>query len=212
MCRCWPRAKLDISVRVEWRRIGREENRFEILTCAEREEDIGKPLRLGWQAVGTRRFPEDEDTELWKRFLVSSASKLMYEFDSRMSILESWMAFELFLEEFIRGMWNPPHLPDNLEYLHHVAGPSTTTDIRLVLHEALGIPFAGSEVWEGWEWTRVFRNQVAHGGRLQDTRYGEHGKKKKTIGNQFNDVREIAKFCYSSVVRAIYFIRYWDAG
>lgn len=198
----------DASVKTHWRKIGQERwDRFEILTSAEREEDIGKPVRLSWRAVGIRQLPTDSDLEMWKRFLISSASKLMYGSDPRMSILQSWMAFELFLDEFIDERWRRPHLRGNLDYLEAVAGRSTVTKVRILLHESLGIHFVESDVWEEWNWTREFRNQVAHGRRLIETKY-----KRKSIGRKFDSDREIAKFCYRSVVQAIYFIRYWDSN
>ncbi len=202
-----PRKSSDVSVRVHWRRVGQQRNQFEILTSAEHADDIGKPIRLSWRAVGMKRLPRSEDIELWKRYLISSASKLMYEFDARMSILESWMAFELFLDSFIEENWTPPHSKANLEHLWRVAGNSAVTKTRILLHEALGVHFVDSEVWQDWNWTREFRNQVAHGRRLQQTKY-----KGKNIAGALGDTREIAKFCYQSVVRAIYCVRYWDAG
>jgi hypothetical protein len=201
-----PRESANASVTVHWRTIGQQRNEFEILTSAEHADDIGKPITLSWRAVGIKRLPRSEDIELWKRYLISSASKLMYEFDARMSILESWMAFELFLDGFIEENWKPPRSKGNLEHLWRVAGHSAVTKTRILLHEALGVHFVGSEVWEDWNWTREFRNQVAHGGRLKETEY-----RGKCIGRRFGDTREVAKFCYRSVVRAIYFVRYWDA-
>jgi hypothetical protein len=196
-------------VRVGWYRTGPTGNRFVILTSVDDKAAIGEPTTVGWRAVGFRKQPEDQQIEPWRRFLISSASVLLYEHDPSMSILESWIAFELFLERFIEDNWKDPHLEETLEYLRGITALSTVTSVRLVLHEALGVHFVNSEVWMDWEWARVFRNRVAHGSRLKDTTYG-HGKNKKRIGVKFDSDMEIAAFCYSSVVRAIYFIRYWD--
>lgn len=196
-------------VRTQWYRTSPNMNKFVILTSTEREDDVGKPTKVHWTAAGLRRLPEDQEIEPWRRFLVSSASALLYNHDPRMSVLESWMAFELFLEDFIEANWTRPHLKNNLDYLEHVAGTSTVTKVRILLHEALGVHFVKSEVWDDWNWARAFRNQVAHGGRLRDTTY-RRGKKKAKIGKQFDDDQETAKFCYGAVVRAIYLIRYWE--
>lgn len=196
-------------VKTQWYRTGPKRNEFVILTSTEHEEDIGKPTRVSWHAVGLRQLPKDQEVEPWRRFLISSARTLLYKHDPRMSVLESWMAFGLFLEKFIEDNWKSPHVKENLTHLRHVAGRSSVTDVRVLLHEALGVHFVNSEVWEDWNWARSFRNQVAHGRRLQDTEYKEYNKKARKIGTKFRNEQEIAKFCYRSVVRAIYFIRYW---
>jgi hypothetical protein len=204
------------ALRMQWRRTGDRMDRFVILTSTEHEEDLGKAIRVNWQAAGLRQLSDREKeqmkTETWRKFLISSASKLLYERDPAMSVLESWTAFETFLETFIEDNWKSPHLEDNREYLRRVAGFSIETKARILLHEALGIPFVKSTVWKNWLWAKSCRNQVAHGRPLEDAERGS-GTNRSRIGNRFDDKRvEIAKFCYSSVVRAIYFIRYWDVA
>ena len=83
--------------------------------------------------------------------------------------------------------------------------------IRILLHEALCIPFVDSDVWKDSMWAKSFWNQIAHSKRLQDTQYG-HGTNKKSIGKKSKNDAEIAKFCFCSTVRAIYFIRYSDSS
>jgi hypothetical protein len=197
-------------VKAHWYRTGPNMNEFIVLTSSEDESDIGEPTTVSWTAVGSRKLPEGQGIEPWRRFLISSARTLLYGHDPRMSILESFMAFELFLDEFLEDRWQKPHLKSNLDYFDSITSFSTLAKVRILLHEALAVHFVESKEWGNWDKARAFRNQVAHGKRLEETMYKKkNDKKKKNIGSQFKDSTEIAKFCYESIVRAIYFIRYW---
>jgi hypothetical protein len=191
-----------VPVKAHWKRSGSNMNELIILTSADDQSDLGKPTTIKWHVVGYRPTPKGQDMEPWRRFLIQAANTLLYESNPQLSILESFTAFELFLEKFIVDRWQSPHHIDNLKYLER---HPTLFQARVHLHEILGIPFYKSKVWDEWDQTRLFRNQVAHGEELKPQEATE-----KKLGTPLNSPMEIAEFCYSSIVRAIYFIKYWD--
>jgi hypothetical protein len=186
------------SIKVAWQRTGIQDNEFIIITGADDEDYLGRPISVQWTAVGIRQPSQEELDEPWRRFLRLSTSTLLYGNNPRMSILESFLAFELFLEAFIENEWKEPHSKSTLKHFRDLT-TSTYTAVCILLHEVLGIPFVGSELWERWNSARKFRNAVAHGGRLMDVK----------VGQKFNNEYEIARFCYETCMRSIYFIRYY---
>jgi len=184
---------------------------FWVLTSSSDPRFLNHSVTAHWTAFGDIAR---EERALWRELLILAARQLLSH-NYRSAVLQSAVAIETFVYEFVRANLTGEGIPPEQRWSNSVVNEyflGQTMDslpirgtFRVCVEGIMRIPITNSEEWSNWCALKTMRDGLAHGDLLKYRNVPSPG------GQPFRDDEARARFAYSSAVKMIYFLRYFEA-